>query len=185
MKALREQIIQDIILEIEKGHGFATSCANICKRYEFAQRTFAKYWKDANTQYLASLERRKEIKETVATSEYLSSLTDAIMTKNEKLRILETIILGKASFAKTYVAGGELKTTPAEPDVEQRLKAIDIHNKMSGHIAATEGRFSAVVAATDIDTAKAGKNLDRWSASQLAFLASLHNPEESAPDTNE
>lgn len=184
MKAIKEQILQEIILEIEKGNGFTATYTVLCKKYQFAERTFANYWKEANTQHLATIEKRKAARETVATSEYLSSLTDAIMSKNEKLRILETIILGKASFAKTYVTGGELKTTPAEPDVEQRLKAIDIHNKMSGHIAATEGRFSAVVAATDIDTAKAGKNLDRWSASQLAFLACLHQPEESTPDSN-
>ena len=177
MKPNKEAIVEDILLRLQAAEGFTAARSFICSKYQMNERTFAKYWKIANERFLEELEQRREIRQRIATTEFLTSLEGALATKNDKLRFLEVVFYGKASFPKSFTKDGELRSIAVEPDLEHRLRAIDLHNKMQGDIAPTQGQFSGIIAAGDIDPAKAGKNLNKaFTPEQQALVASLHNP---------
>lgn len=170
MSPNKRKIVEDILLMLEAGCNFAKACSEICKKYQFSDRTFANYWKIAQNEFSGILEERRAKQMSIATSEYLLALDGAIMTKNEKLRILESIIVGKATFPKHAIKEGEIVTEYVEPEVVERLRAIDLHNKMLGHIAPTESKIAGAVAVAEVEVKSAGKNLDRLGAGKRAFL---------------
>ena len=132
MKPNKINIVNDILCYLEEGKRFEDVFKLILTKWQLSRTTFANYWKVANEDFLKTLEERKLLFENKATELYMESVESGLMTKFDKLKKLESIILSKTKFDKVFVSNGEQMIIQIEPDVTAVLKAIELHNKMTG-----------------------------------------------------
>ncbi len=132
MIANKQKIVNDILLYLEGGNGFEETFELIRTKTDIGRTSFSEYWKLANEEFSKTLEQRKQIFEDKATQAFIESVEEGLMSKYDKLKILEGIILSKIKFKKVFVSAGEQSVLEIEPDVTAVLKAIELHNKMTG-----------------------------------------------------
>ena len=132
MKPNKQMIADEILLHLEKGKGFEETFGLILTKRNLSRPTFATYWKVANEEFLKTLEERKRIFDDKSTQAFIEAVEDGLMTKYDKLKILENIINCKTKFKKVFVANGEPMVLDIESDVTAVLKAIELHNRMQG-----------------------------------------------------
>lgn len=132
MKANKQIIINEIIAEIEKGKTYTEVFGVIRSKSELAQSTFATYWKQANEQYSLTLQDRKRAIEAKTMHLLEKHAEKAILSKIKKLELLEEIALGSVEFEKVFFDKGVPQKIAVKPDNNDRMKAIEIHNKMTG-----------------------------------------------------
>jgi phenylalanine-4-hydroxylase len=132
MKPNKINIVNEILCYLEEGKRFEDVFKLILTKWKLSRTTFANYWKVANEDFLKTLAERKLLYENKATELYIESVENGLMTKYDKLAILEGIILSKTKFEKVFVSNGEKVIHQIEPDVSAILKAIELHNRMTG-----------------------------------------------------
>ena len=132
MKPNKINIVNEILCYLEEGKRFEDVFKLILTKWQLSRTTFANYWRVANEVFLKTLEERKLLFESKATELYIESIESGLMTKYDKLVILEGIILSKTKFDKVFVSNGEKVIHQIEPDVSAVLKAIELHNRMTG-----------------------------------------------------
>jgi len=124
VKASKQNIITDLLLELEKGTERGKALAKVGKKWQLSNRTFDRHWKVAQEQYkLRSQEIEKELLKQSTEAEK-ERLKDAILSKNETMEILTKVIQSelektadRISAAKTMAdlngwnAPAETKTT--------------------------------------------------------------------------
>ena len=132
MKPNKQLIADDILLYLEEGKGFEETFELILTKRNLSRPTFSTYWKVANEAFLKTLEDRKRIFEEKATQAFIESVEEGLMSKYDKLKILENFINCKTKFKKVFIANGEPMILDIESDVTAVLKAIELHNRMQG-----------------------------------------------------
>lgn len=132
MKPNKQMIADEILFHLEEGKGFEETFELILTKRNLSRPTFATYWKVANEEFSKTLEERKRIFDDKATQAFIEAVEEALMTKYDKLKILEDIINCKTKFKKVFVANGEPMILDIESDVTAVLKAIELHNRMQG-----------------------------------------------------
>jgi hypothetical protein len=132
MKPNKQKIVSDILLYLEEGKGFEETFKLILTKLDLSRTTFSNYWKLANSEYSKTLEDRKRIFDTKTTESYIESVENGLMTKNDKLRTLEGIIKRETSFDKVFIIENVQTVVKILPDITAVLKAIEVHNKMTG-----------------------------------------------------
>ena len=132
MKPNKQLIADDILLHLEEGKGFNDTFELIRTKTNIGRTSFSEYWKVANESFLKTLEDRKQIFEDKATQAFIESVEEGLMSKYDKLKILENIINCKTKFKKVFVSNGEQVVLEVESDVTAVLKAIELHNRMQG-----------------------------------------------------
>ena len=132
MKPNKINIVNEILCYLQEGKRFEEVFKLILTKWQLSRTTFANYWKVANEDFLKTLAERKVLFEHKATEMYIESVESGLMTKYDKLAVLEGIILSKTKFDKVYFSNGEQITLQIEPDFTAILKAIEVHNKMTG-----------------------------------------------------
>lgn len=142
MTAQREKIISDILVQLESGKSFTDACSVICSKFQFTERTFAKYWNEANERFKALLEKRKQAWEGKTITTLEKHAERAVLTKLDKLELLENIALGKTEFEKVFFDKGVPKKVAVKPDASDRMKAVEIHNRMTGDNEAEKGELT-------------------------------------------
>lgn len=91
MKANKENIVTDILIELEKGTSYSECLTVICGKFRISDRTFDKYWKESNERHLETQRATQlALKEQSIASEK-ERLKMAILDKNEALEILTKI----------------------------------------------------------------------------------------------
>lgn len=73
-----------------------------------------------------------QIIETKLTDKLSNELAVNVLTSAKKREILHLIASGEISYEKHIMVKGELKKVLAKPDLHERIKAIDIDNRMTG-----------------------------------------------------
>ena len=92
MKAAKQNIISDLLIELEKGTERGKALAKVGKKWQLSNRTFDRHWKVAQEQYkLRSQEIEKELLKQSTEAEK-ERLKEAILSKNETMEILTKII---------------------------------------------------------------------------------------------
>lgn len=137
-KPNKQIIIDAIVKEIEKGITYKKALGVIGGKWAIPSTTFDRYWKTANGQHT---ERQQIIKGKLAIIDEQAAIKARkkdIMTADERKEWLTKIINGELKFKKPFVIGGKIMEYPAEPDSNDRIKAIDLLNKMDGEYAATK-----------------------------------------------
>jgi hypothetical protein len=132
MKPNKQKIVNDILLHLEEGKGFNETFELLRTKTDIGKTSFSEYWKVANEGFSKTLEERKLIFEEKTTQAFIESVEEGLMSKYDKLRILENIINCKTKFKKVFISNGEQAILDIEPDVTAVLKAIELHNKMQG-----------------------------------------------------
>lgn len=132
MKPNKQLIADEILFHLEEGKGFEETFELILTKRNLSRPTFATYWKVANDAFLKTLEERKRIFDDKSTQAFIEAVEDGLMTKYDKLKILENIINCKTKFKKVFIANGEPMILDIESDVTAVLKAIELHNRMQG-----------------------------------------------------
>jgi hypothetical protein len=92
MKANKQKIIDEIVLEIEEGKSYSETLAVNFSKWQLSERTFANYWNDANEAYKVILDNRRGMFENKTAQAYLEIVEKAILSRTQKLKILEGII---------------------------------------------------------------------------------------------
>ena len=132
MTANKEKIINEIIAEIESGKTFTETLATNGYKWLLAKRTFQRYWESANEAYSLTLQDRKRAIEAKTTHLLEKHAEKQILSKIKKLELLEGIALGTSEIEKVFFDKGVPKKIAVKPDNNDRMKAIEIHNKMTG-----------------------------------------------------
>ena len=132
MKPNKQMIADEILFHLEEGKGFEETFELILTKRNLSRPTFATYLKVSNEEFSKTLEERKRIFDDKATQAFIEAVEEALMTKYDKLKILEDIINCKTKFKKVFVANGEPMILDIESDVTAVLKAIELHNRMQG-----------------------------------------------------
>jgi hypothetical protein len=117
---------------LEEGKGFNETFELLRTKTDIGKTSFSEYWKVANEDFVKTLEDRKQIFEDKATQAFIESVEEGLMSKYDKLKILENIINCKTKFKKVFVSNGEPLILDIESDVTAVLKAIELHNRMQG-----------------------------------------------------
>lgn len=90
-KPNKENIITDILIELEAGTSYKECFAVLCSKMQLAERTFANYWKEANSRHLITQQAiQKQLSEDRAEAEK-ERLKTAILTKDKALELLTDI----------------------------------------------------------------------------------------------
>lgn len=131
-KPNKEKIVYEMLLEIEAGKTYSETLVVNGSKWKLATTTFSRYWKQAQERYKLLLEDRKRTFVNKTTEFNNKAVETAIMTRGQKLEILEKIILGKEKIEKVFIHNGVPKKIQVEPDLTEIMKAIEIHNKMTG-----------------------------------------------------
>jgi hypothetical protein len=119
-----------IINELNKGNvKYNDVCSAFCSKFQLSERSFNKYWKQAN--YTHSTQRETINKERLSTS--ISTEKEAIKTlildKIKRMQIAEEIALGKPKKIEGQII---------MPTFADRLKALDYLSKIEGDFAPKE-----------------------------------------------
>lgn len=100
MKPNKQLIADEILFHLEEGKGFEETFELILTKRNLSRPTFATYWKVANEEFSKTIEERKRIFEEKSTQAFIEAVEEALMTKYDKLKILENIINCKTKFKK-------------------------------------------------------------------------------------
>lgn len=151
MTPTTQKIIDEIIIEIESGKSYSECLAQSGTRWHIPKRTFDRRWNEANEQYKVIQDKRRAITESITTQAHIEATETAIMSRKEKLRILEEIATGVSLFEKILVVQGVVQREIVKPDATDRMKAIEIHNKMQGDNAPDESNTTIKSESTVLD----------------------------------
>lgn len=132
MKPNKQMIVDNILYYLEEGKGFEETFELILTKRNLSRPTFSTYWKIANESFSKILEERKQVFDDISAQAFIESVEDGLMSKYDKLKILEDIIKCKTKFKKVFISNGEQSVLDVEPDVATVLKAIELHNRMQG-----------------------------------------------------
>jgi (p)ppGpp synthase/HD superfamily hydrolase len=92
MKPNKQNIINDILIELEKGIERVDCLAIIANKWQTATRTFDRYWKEANEQYKIKLESINKSLLEQSTEEQKERLKSGLKSKTDRLLILQNLI---------------------------------------------------------------------------------------------
>ena len=129
MKPNKQNIINAILIELEKGIERVDCLATVGKRWQLSTRTFDRLWKEANQQYKNKQESIN--KELLATD--IENKKQVLKTTNldkiDRILIAEKIALGTPK---------KVDGTIIMPSPSDQLKALDYLEKVHGGYAPTK-----------------------------------------------
>lgn len=135
MKPNKENIINDILIELEKGITFEYCFKLIQTKSNIVRSTFSSYWKIANERYKEVLSKRQEELNKLSTDLEKERLKTAILTKHDRLLIAQGIAQGKARKI------GDSIMIPSDGD---RIRALDFIAKVEGDYTATKSEIEVL-----------------------------------------
>ena len=129
MKPNKENIINDILIELEKGINYNECLVLFGTKWNLPKTTFTRYWKNANDRYREVLNSRQKELDALTTDLEKERLKSAILTKHERLMIAQGIAQGKARKI------GDTVMIPSDGD---RIRALDFIAKVEGDYTASK-----------------------------------------------
>lgn len=140
MTTKAEAYIDFIINELKKGNvGFEDVFELILTKFNLSRPTFSKYWKQAKEAHFNERTEQKKVIEANTTTEEIEALKSQIVTSERKKIVLSQIF--EATIEVDDVAIDRLGTAiryRRKPTAMERMKAVDILNKMEGDFAPTK-----------------------------------------------
>lgn len=119
MKPNKQNIINDILIELEKGIGYKACLSLNGTIWHTPERTFARYWKEANEQYKQRQELINKELLRVDIENKKQVLKSTLLDKIDRILIAEEIALKNG----------------AKVTVSDQLKALDYLSKIHGDFA--------------------------------------------------
>ena len=137
MKAKGDAYKDYILSELKKGNiGFEDVFRLMLTKFDLSRQTFSKYWKLANIEFSeARTEQNKLIEQNSITNE-IESLKSQIVSSEQKKVILSQIFEAKIDVNDIAVDKlGNVFPYKRKPTASERMKAVEILNKMEGDFA--------------------------------------------------
>lgn len=140
MRTKAEAYTNFIVNELKKGNvGFEDVFELILTKFNLSRPTFAKYWKQAKETHFSERNEQKKIIEANSTTKEIEALKSQIVTSEQKKVILSQIFEAKIDVDDIAVdRHGNATPYKRKPTASERMKAVDILNKMEGDIAPTK-----------------------------------------------
>lgn len=135
MKPNKENIINDILIELEKGTTYSDCFAVIERKWTLSESSFKRYWKDANEAYKELLNKRQKELDALSTDLEKERLKSALLTKHQRLLMAQGIAQGKAW------KSGDVMVVPSAGD---RIRALDFIAKVEGDYTATKSEIEVL-----------------------------------------
>lgn len=132
---MKEDIITDMLIELERGVKRAECLAIIGKKWQISDRTFDRYWKKAQEQHK---DRQKDTQRVIAdtsTTAAVDRLKSAILTKEEALTLLTGIANEATKLTPTGIASAKseqisaIKTIAELEGWNEAVKVEDVTKK--------------------------------------------------------
>lgn len=120
MKANKEKIITDMLIELERGTERKQIISIFCKKFQRTPRTIDSFWKIAKERYKETSTRTQKAIEVESIANGLNRVKSALLTKSEKMEILANIAKGEID-RKVFII--------------DRIRAIAELNRMEGDYA--------------------------------------------------
>lgn len=146
-----EAYIAFILAELRKGNvERGKILAKFVKKWQTSDRTFDRYFKTANERFLESQQSIEKEKEAITSQMELEAHKEGVLTKIEKQKILAEIANGNARIQEKLIKYNErgepeVEFYYREPSAFERLKAVEIDNKMSGDNAPMKQESKIIV----------------------------------------
>ena len=135
MKPKKEQIVNEMLLEIEMGITYSECLRINDGLWGLSSSTFDRYWAEASKRFKARLDAIEEATTKVAVSMEIKALRKAILSKHERQEILTQIAKGEIPLVKHIVCDGVIQEVDVVPAWADRRAAIAELNKMEGDYA--------------------------------------------------
>lgn len=145
MKPNKENIVNEMLLELEKGISFSDCLALFGTKWNLPKTTFARYWKTANERHAVKQGAIQKELMIVSTESEKDKLKEAILSKNERMLILTQIALGQIPLQKPIVCAGVIQQIETVPNWMDRRNAIAELNKMDGSYAPIKQEHSGEI----------------------------------------
>jgi hypothetical protein len=129
LKPNKQNIINDILIELEKGIGYKDCFGVICSKSKLAESTYANYWKEANNQYGIKQESIKKALLDTSTEIAKERLKSNILTREKIVEMQSNVV--KITYNK-FVSTEDIK------DADAFNKSISVFNKLEGLDKATK-----------------------------------------------
>lgn len=126
MKPNKQNIINDILIELEKGIGYNDCLVVIGSKWKLPPTTYSRYWKTANEQHKINQDAIKKELTDISIDAEKQRLKKAILTKDQILERLTEIALMKAK-----KVDGQL----IMPGFNDSISAMKTINEMQGYKA--------------------------------------------------
>ena len=135
MKPKKEQIVNEMLLEIEMGISYSECLRINDGLWGLPSSTFDRYWAEASKRFKARLDAIEEATTKAAVSMEIKALKKAILSKHERQEILTQIAKGEIPLVKHIVCDGVIQEVYVVPAWADRRAAIAELNKMEGDYA--------------------------------------------------
>ena len=131
MKPNKENIVNEILIELESGTSYAKCMALNGTKWHLPKTTFVRYWNTANEKHKELQNEKNKVLANLSIQKDIERLNKAIMTKDEALEVL------------TKIANDPIKETPngvASAKTEQ-INAIKAIAELLGWDAPKESKI--------------------------------------------
>jgi hypothetical protein len=130
MTTNKQTYIDFIINELNNSNvKYNDVCSVFCTKFHITERSFAKYWKQANEAYKNQREAINEAKLSTTIETEKEALKTLILDKTKRMQIAEEIAMGKAKRVEGQIV---------MPSFADRMKALDYLSKIEGDFAASK-----------------------------------------------
>jgi hypothetical protein len=134
--ASKQVIIDDIVAQVELGKERGNVLATIGKKWQLSQRTFDRYWKEANKQHTERQGTIKAATMELDTTAALNAKEGHIASVLERKAFLTKIMRGEADIIETtHNEKLGITTFERKPNPTEQIKALSELNKMEGDYA--------------------------------------------------
>lgn len=103
MKPNKENIVNEMLLELEKGISFSDCLVLVGTKWNLPKTTFSRYWKTANERHAVKQEAIQKELLAVSTEAEINKLKTAIFTKDKAMKLLVKIAKNKDTRANDKI----------------------------------------------------------------------------------
>jgi len=128
--------IQLVYLDLLAGQSNIDIMAKYGQSWGVAPRTMRRYVAKAELLVQKMTERTRETADLARIDEVVKYETRRTLSREEKREILAKIAMGELEVEKVLITKTGIQRVMCKPDHADRVKAIDLENKMQGHYAA-------------------------------------------------
>ena len=150
-KPNKENIITDMLIELERGISYSDCLVLNGTKWNLPKTTFVRYWKSANERHAINQESTQKAIAEQSIEAGKERVKTAILTKEQRMKILTDIAQGNICVTKPMVVNGILTQAEVIPDFSDRKAAIAELNKMDGSYAPAKVENTNVNLNTEID----------------------------------
>lgn len=136
MKPQKEIIVNELLAELtDWGITWQEAHAINNKKWQVTERTFERYWKEAQERFFLALENEQKAIEEVRLQASKDRALKRILSKDERMEILTQIAKGEIPLVKHIVCDGIIQEREVVPSWKDRRDAVAELNKMEGDYA--------------------------------------------------